>query len=134
MTSPLEMMFPESFNHPTQGFVSRPSSLDQFKAYIDSLIEGKDFILESKDAQAILNKFEKGRELLVLGRVKAKSIETPSLAMSSEYSASVSNYLRGESKDEDDEIGDEVDDLYNYTPLLDCFKVLYHQSSSAGIH
>lgn len=72
--------------------------------------------------------------MLVLGRVKAKSIETPSLAMSSEYSALVSNYLQGESKDEDDEIGDEVDDLYNYTPLLDCFKVLYHQSSSAGIH
>ncbi|KAG5523835.1 hypothetical protein RHGRI_030732 [Rhododendron griersonianum] len=121
---PLEMMFPENFDHPTQEFVS---SLDQFRAYIDSLFEGKDSILEGKDVQAILNKFENGRELLVLGRVKA-SIEVPSLSLSSEYSASASNRLQGESKhdsqgetkDEDDESEDETDEFYNYTPLSDC--------------
>ncbi|KAI8548161.1 hypothetical protein RHMOL_Rhmol07G0250800 [Rhododendron molle] len=61
---PLEMMFPETLDHSTQEFVS---SLDQFRAYIDSLLEGKDSIIEGKDVQAILNKFEKGHELLVLG-------------------------------------------------------------------
>ncbi|KAG5565467.1 hypothetical protein RHGRI_001377 [Rhododendron griersonianum] len=117
-------MFPENFDHSTQEFVS---SLDQFKAYIDSLFEGKDSILERKDVQAILNKFEKGRELLVLGRVKA-SIEVPSLSLSSGYSASASNHSRGESKhdsqgetkDEDDESEDETDEFYNYTPLSYC--------------
>ncbi|KAF7151091.1 hypothetical protein RHSIM_Rhsim02G0179900 [Rhododendron simsii] len=118
---PFEIMFPENFDHSSQEFVS---SLDQFRAYIDSLFEGKDSILEGKDVPAILNIFEKGRELLVLGRVKA-SIEAPSLPLSSEYSASASNRLRGQSKhdsqgemnDEDDESEDETDEFYNYTPL-----------------
>ncbi|KAG5529108.1 hypothetical protein RHGRI_029693 [Rhododendron griersonianum] len=99
-------MFPENFDHPTQEFVS---SLDQFRAYIDSLFEGKDSILEGKDVQAILNKFEKGRELLVLGRVKA-SIEAPSLSLSSGYSTLASNRSRGESKhDSQGETKDEDD-------------------------
>ncbi|KAF7151982.1 hypothetical protein RHSIM_Rhsim02G0167000 [Rhododendron simsii] len=96
-------------------------------AYIDSLFDGKDSILEGKDIPAILNIFEKGRELLVLGRVKA-STEAPSLPLSSEHSASASNLSRGQSKhdsqgetnDEDNESEDETDELYNYTPLSDC--------------
>ncbi|KAF7151203.1 hypothetical protein RHSIM_Rhsim02G0113000 [Rhododendron simsii] len=121
---PLETMFPENFDHSSQEFVS---SLDQFRAYIDSLFDGKDSIVEGKDIPAILNIFEKGRELLVLGRVKA-SIEAPSLPLSSEHSASASNLSRGQSKhdsqgetnDEDNESEDETDELYNYTPLSDC--------------
>ncbi|KAF7151318.1 hypothetical protein RHSIM_Rhsim02G0153100 [Rhododendron simsii] len=91
------------------------------------LSDGKDSILEGKDVPAVLNIFEKGRELLVLGRVKA-SIEAHSLPLSSEYSASASNLSRGQSKhdsqgetnDEDNESEDETDELYNYTPLSDC--------------
>ncbi|KAF7146511.1 hypothetical protein RHSIM_Rhsim04G0169400 [Rhododendron simsii] len=121
---PLETMFPENFDHSSQEFVS---SLDQFRAYIDSLFDSKDAILEGKDVPAILNIFEKGRELLVLGRVKA-SIEAPSLPLTSEYSASASNLSRGQSKhdsqgetnDEDNESEDETNELYNYTPLSDC--------------
>ncbi|KAH7859385.1 hypothetical protein Vadar_000414 [Vaccinium darrowii] len=125
--SPLEMTFPESFNHPTEGL----SYLMPFKTYIDSLFEGEDSIFEGKDAQAVIDKFENGRELLVLGQVKAKSIGTPSHSMSSEYSASVSNYPQEESKNDVIEVEDEDDDLYDYTPLSNCSPK--SQSSSHSI-
>ncbi|KAH7851585.1 hypothetical protein Vadar_013730 [Vaccinium darrowii] len=114
--SPLEMTFPESFNHPAEG----PSSLMQFKSYIDSPFDGEDSIFEGKDAQAVIDKFENGREFLILGRVKAKSIGTPSHSMSSEYSASISNYFPEESKNDVIEVEDEDDDLYDYTALSNC--------------
>ncbi|KAH7863542.1 hypothetical protein Vadar_018885 [Vaccinium darrowii] len=94
--SPLELTFPES-----------SSPLKQFRAYIDSLFEGEDSIFEGKDAQAVVDKFENGHELLVLGRVKAKSIGTPSHSLPFEYSASVSNYSRKESKNDVIEVEDE---------------------------
>ncbi|KAH7837694.1 hypothetical protein Vadar_016833 [Vaccinium darrowii] len=87
--SPLELTFPES-----------SSPLEQFRVYIDSLFEGEDSIFEGRggrDAQAVVDNFENGYELLVLGRVKAKSIGTLSHSLPSEYSASVSNYSREES-------------------------------------
>ncbi|KAH7838033.1 hypothetical protein Vadar_021226 [Vaccinium darrowii] len=110
--SPLELTFPES-----------SSPLEQFRVYIDSLFEGEDSIFEGRggrDAQAVVDKFENGYELLVLGRVKAKSIGTPSHSPPSEYSASVSNYSREESVNDVIEIEDEDDDLYDYTPLSNC--------------
>ncbi|KAH7852270.1 hypothetical protein Vadar_022633 [Vaccinium darrowii] len=110
---PLEMTFPENFNHHTEG----PSSLMLFKAYIDSLFEGEDSIFEGKHAQAVIDKFENGRELLFSEQAKAKSIRTHSHFMSSEDSASVSNYSQEESKNDVIEVEDIDDDLYDYTPL-----------------